>query len=81
MTNPLVTIAIPSYNHAKYIGETIQSALDQTFQDFEILIVDDSSTDNTLEIIKKFTDSRIRLIVSEKIKEFAKPAISAFKTL
>jgi len=66
MTNPLVTIAIPSYNHAKYIGETIQSALDQTFQDFEILIVDDSSTDNTLEIIKKFTDSRIRLIVSEK---------------
>ncbi len=66
MTNPLVTVAIPSYNHAKYIGETIQSALDQTFQDFEILIIDDASTDNTLEIIKSFNDPRIRLIISEK---------------
>lgn len=66
MANPLVTVAIPSYNHAKYIGETIQSALDQTFQDFEILIIDDASTDNTLEIIKSFNDKRIRLILSEK---------------
>ncbi len=59
---PLVTVAIPSHNHAKYITQTIQSALDQTFKDFEILIVDDASTDNSLEIIKKFNDPRIRLI-------------------
>lgn len=66
MKTPLVTVAIPSYNHAKYIAETIQSALDQTFQDFEILIVDDASTDNSIEVIKKFNDKRIRLIESQK---------------
>jgi len=66
MSSPLVTIAIPSYNHAKYIAETIQSALDQSFQDFEILIVDDASTDNSVEIIKSFKDSRITLIVSKE---------------
>lgn len=66
MANPLVTVAIPSYNHAKYISQTIQSTLDQTLQDFEILIVDDASTDNSIEVIKSFNDPRIRLIQSEK---------------
>lgn len=63
-TSPLVTVAIPSYNHAKYISQTIESILGQTFQDFEILIVDDSSTDNSLEIIRSFKDPRIRIIES-----------------
>jgi glycosyltransferase involved in cell wall biosynthesis len=62
MNRPLVTVAIPSYNHAKYISQTIQSILDQTFQDFEILIIDDVSTDNSIEIIKSFNDPRIRII-------------------
>ena len=62
MTTPLLTIAIPSHNHAKYIAQTIQSSLDQSFQDFEILIVDDASSDNSLEIIKSFKDPRIKLI-------------------
>jgi glycosyltransferase involved in cell wall biosynthesis len=62
MKKALVTVAIPSHNHAKYIAKTIQSALDQTFQDFEILIVDDASTDNSLEVIKSFQDPRIRVI-------------------
>ena len=57
---PKVTVIIPSYNHAKFIGEAIQSVLDQTFQDFEILIRDDGSKDNSIEIIKQFTDSRIK---------------------
>ncbi len=65
-SSPLVTVAIPSYNHAEYIAYTIQSILDQTFQDFEILIIDDCSTDNSIQIIKNFKDSRIRLI-EEKI--------------
>lgn len=57
---PKVTVVIPSYNHAKFIGEAIQSVLDQTFQDFELLIRDDGSKDNSIEVIKQFTDSRIK---------------------
>jgi len=66
MNRPLVTVAIPSYNHAKYISQTIQSILDQTFQDFEILIIDDASSDNTLEVVKSFCDSRIKLTILKK---------------
>lgn len=58
---PRVSVIIPSYNHEKYIAEAIQSILDQTYQDFEIIITDDGSTDNTVEVIKTFQDSRIRL--------------------
>jgi glycosyltransferase involved in cell wall biosynthesis len=54
-----VTVIIPSYNHAKFIGEAIQSVLNQTFKDFEILICDDASKDNSVDIIKQFTDPRI----------------------
>ena len=58
---PLVSVIMPSYNHAKFIDAAIQSILDQTFQDYEIVITDDCSTDNSIEKIKKFTDPRIRL--------------------
>ncbi len=60
-TTPTVSVIIPSYNHARFIAEAIQSVLDQTFQDFEIVITDDGSTDNSIEVIEKFTDERIRL--------------------
>lgn len=59
--SPLVSVIIPSFNHDRYIFNTIQSVLDQTFSDFEIIITDDCSTDNTVEIIKQFDDSRIKL--------------------
>lgn len=59
---PKVSVIIASYNHEKYIGYTIQSVLNQTFQDFEIIIVDDNSSDNTVLEIKKFNDTRINLI-------------------
>lgn len=62
---PKVSVLIPSYNHSKYIAQTIQSVLDQTYKDFEIIIIDDASSDNSLEIIQRFTDSRIRLYHSE----------------
>ena len=56
-----VSILIPAYNHEKYIAEAIQSVLDQTYQDFEILITDNGSTDSSAEIIKQFKDPRIKL--------------------
>ena len=58
---PRVSIVLPSYNHEKYVRECIQSALDQTYQDFEIIITDDGSTDGTVNVIKEFDDSRIQL--------------------
>lgn len=58
---PTVSVIIPSYNHEKYIRQCIQSVLNQTFQDFEIIITDDGSSDRTVEFIEKFTDPRIKL--------------------
>ncbi|MCY9667095.1 glycosyltransferase [Paenibacillus alginolyticus] len=58
-----VTVLMPVYNVSLYIDESISSILQQTFQDFEFLIIDDGSTDGTLEKIQKYHDSRIKLIV------------------
>jgi glycosyltransferase involved in cell wall biosynthesis len=52
--NPLVTVYITNYNYGQYLEEAILSVLDQNFQDFELLIIDDGSTDNSMEIIKRF---------------------------
>ncbi len=59
---PRVSVIIPTYNAERYISATIGSVLAQTFQDFEILIVDDGSPDKSIEICKQFTDSRIKII-------------------
>lgn len=63
---PKVSVIIPSYNHSKYITQAIQSVLNQTYQDFEIVIVDDGSSDNSVEVIRRFNDIRIRLFCFEK---------------
>lgn len=63
---PLLSIILASYNHAKYISDAIKSFLNQSFQDFEIIIIDDASSDNSIEIIKSFDDKRITLIALEK---------------
>ena len=58
-----VSIVIPAYNAEQYLGETIESVLAQTFDDFELLIIDDGSTDNTAEIVRNysFKDNRVKL--------------------
>lgn len=62
----LVSIIMPSYNTAPYIRETIQSVLDQTYQDWELIIVDDCSTDNTDEVVASIKDGKIRYLKNEK---------------
>ncbi len=57
---PFFSIILPTYNRATYISEAIRSVLLQGFQDFEIIIVDDGSIDNTEDIVRKIQDSRIR---------------------
>jgi len=58
----MFSVIIPLYNKEKYIADSIQSVLNQTFTEFELLIVDDNSTDSSVSIVKQFSDSRIRLI-------------------
>ena len=63
----LVSIIMPSYNTAKYIAESIKSVLAQTYADWELIIVDDCSTDNTDEVVAPFlSDSRIIYLKNEK---------------
>lgn len=61
---PLISVVMPAYNAEKFATKSIQSVLDQTFKNFELIIIDDASTDKTLEIIKNFQkkDSRIKII-------------------
>lgn len=70
---PKVSIIVPAYNAEKHIGETIESILAQTFTDFECIIVDDGSTDGTLNEIKKYSDSRIKVIEQQNSGGPAKP--------
>lgn len=63
---PKVSVVLTSYNHASYVGAAIESVLNQTFTDFELLIVDDGSTDNSREIIKTYNDPRIKFFLYEK---------------
>lgn len=62
MAEPLVSVLMPAYNAEAYIGEAIQSVLTQTESDFELLVVDDCSTDGTSDVVCQFDDPRIRLI-------------------
>jgi len=58
MEKPLITVYITNYNYGKYIEQSVESLLNQTFQDFEIIIIDDGSTDNSREIIAKYAELR-----------------------
>jgi glycosyltransferase involved in cell wall biosynthesis len=64
MKTPLVTVLMPVFNGEKYLNKAIQSIIDQTYDNFEFLILDDGSTDNSIRIVKSYNDSRIRHIIS-----------------
>lgn len=57
-----ISVLMPTYNCGKFVGEAIESVLNQSFQDFQFIIVDDGSTDNTLSVVKRYKDDRIFLI-------------------
>lgn len=63
---PLVTVLISVYNGMPYVSAAIESILNQTFSDFEVLIVEDCSTDNSLQYLQTLTNPRIRLFINEK---------------
>jgi len=65
---PFFTVIIPLYNKEKYISNAINSILNQTFSDFEVLIVNDCSTDNSIQIATEFESEKIRIIQHEKNK-------------
>lgn len=65
-SNPLISVIMPVYNCASYIEEAVESVLNQTVINFEFIIIDDASTDDTANILKKITDSRIKLIFKVK---------------
>lgn len=61
-----ISVIVPMYNAATFLKETVENILTQTHKDFELLLIDDCSTDNTLEVANTFSDSRIRVIKNEK---------------
>ncbi len=63
---PLVSVILPVYNGADFVGKTIESILGQTYQNMEIIIVDDASTDHSLEVVRSYQDPRIKVIACEK---------------
>ncbi len=58
---PKVSVVIPSYNHERYVQGAITSVLEQTLEDFELIVIDDGSTDNSVKVIQEIPDSRISL--------------------
>jgi len=64
-STPFVSIIMPAYNSADYIGQAIESILAQDYQNFELIITDDGSTDNTKEVIQQYKDGRIRYLYQD----------------
>lgn len=63
---PAVSVIVPTYNRAHLLGRAIESVLNQTYKDFELIVVDDGSTDDTEKVVGNFKDERIRYISLEK---------------
>ncbi|MGB6297659.1 MAG: glycosyltransferase family 2 protein [Rivularia sp. (in: cyanobacteria)] len=63
--NPKVSIIIPAYNTSIYITKAVKSALEQTEKNIEVIVVDDASSDNTVEVVSKIVDKRLKILVNE----------------
>lgn len=64
---PKVSVIIPNYNHAQFVEKRIETVLNQTYQDFEIILLDDASTDHSVQILNKFVSNpRIKVVLNEK---------------
>lgn len=70
---PFISVVIPTYNHAKFLRRSLQSLIDQTYGNWEAIVVDNYSTDNTNEVVRKFNDPRIHYL---KIKNYGVIATS-----
>ena len=68
MITPFFSVVIPTYNRSELLKEAVHSIMDQSFEDFELLIVDDHSTDDTKNVVASFKDSRIKYIVNDRTK-------------
>ena len=62
MTHPKISVVMPIYHVEKFVGEAVQSVLDQSFTDFELICVDDGGTDASMDIVRAFSDPRIRIV-------------------
>ena len=71
MQNPFFSIILPTYNRAHMIGKAIESVLAQTYTNWELLIIDDGSTDNTKQVIETYTDNRIRYLYQQNAERSA----------
>ena len=76
---PLVSVILPNYNGESYIYQSIESILNQSYSNFEFLIIDDGSTDNSIELIKRFKDKRIILIENKANLKLIKTLNIGFK--
>ena len=59
---PLVSVVIPTYNHAHCLGRSLQSVIDQTYTNWEVIVIDNHSSDNTDAVLKRFSDERIKIL-------------------
>lgn len=75
----LISVIMPAYNSEKYIAGSIKSVLAQTYQNWELIVADDCSTDNTAEIVKKFSDNRIKYIKNNENSGVAATRNNAIK--
>ena len=67
--NPLITIIVPAYNVEKYIDRCINSIINQSYQNLQVIIVNDGSTDNTWEKCQRYEDKRIEIVGSQMLKK------------
>ena len=71
MNDPLVSVIIPAYKQADFVGAAIRSVLDQTYTNLEVIVVDDVSPDNTADVVRSFDDPRLHYILHDKNRMLA----------